>query len=108
MPKRELIGTVTSDKMTKTRVVEIPRKVRHPKYGKYVHQRTVCYVHDEKNESSLGDQVRITESRPMSRTKRWLMVEVVKRADSIDIAAARTTVADEVTGVAAAEGSAPE
>lgn len=83
MPKREMIGTVTSDRMTKTRVVEIPRKVRHPKYGKYVHQRTICYVHDEANDSRMGDTVRIIESRPMSRTKRWALVEVVTRARQI-------------------------
>ena len=85
MPKRELIGKVTSDKMQKTRVVEIARKVRHPKYGKFVRQRTVCHAHDEKNISSMGDTVRIVESRPLSKTKRWLLTEVVMKSTEVDI-----------------------
>lgn len=94
MPKREMIGRVTSDRMAKTRVVEIPRKVRHPKYGKYIHQRTVCYVHDEDNRSAEGDLVRIQESRPMSRLKRWVLLDVVEKASAIDVAAARTEAGD--------------
>jgi small subunit ribosomal protein S17 len=90
-----MIGTVTSDRMAKTRVVEIPRKVKHPKYGKFIHRKTVCYVHDEKNESHMGDLVRIEESRPMSRTKRWTMLEVVKKANVIGVAAAQVDSVDE-------------
>ncbi len=90
MPKRELTGRVTSDRMAKTRIVEIPRKVRHPKYGKYIHQRTVCYVHDEANSSATGDLVRIQESRPLSRTKRWVLLTVVEKATKIEAEAART------------------
>ena len=93
MPKRELVGRVTSDRMSKTRVVEIPRKVKHPKYGKYVHRKTVCYVHDEENSSKEGDLVKIIESRPLSRTKRWNLVEVVIKIDQINIAAARADAA---------------
>ena len=89
MPKRVVVGRVTSDKMHKTRVVEIPRKVRHPKYGKYVRQRTICYVHDENNESSLGDLVRIIEAAPKSKTKRWALVEIVERSREVDVAAMR-------------------
>ncbi|MEQ1902950.1 MAG: 30S ribosomal protein S17 [Pirellulaceae bacterium] len=85
MPKRELIGKVTSDKMHKTRVVEIARKVRHPKYGKFVRQRTVCHAHDENNISGMGDTVRIVESRPLSKTKRWLLTEVVTKSTDVDI-----------------------
>ena len=70
MPKRVETGIVTSDKTAKTRRVEIPRLVRHPRYGKYVRRKTICYVHDENNESHMGDLVEIVESRPMSRTKR--------------------------------------
>jgi small subunit ribosomal protein S17 len=66
--------------MTKTRRVEIPRQVRHPRFGKIIKKRTVCYVHDEKNESHLGDTVEIVETRPMSKTKHFLLVRVVKRA----------------------------
>ena len=79
---RNLTGIVTRDKNAKTRRVEVTRSVRHPKYGKYVKQRTICYVHDEKNESHLGDTVEIAESRPLSRTKRWNMVRVVTKAPS--------------------------
>ena len=69
MPKRVEIGIVTSDKAAKTRRVEIPRLVRHPRYGKYVRRKTVCHVHDENNESHLGDLVEIVESRPLSQTE---------------------------------------
>ena len=79
---RHLQGIVTRDKNAKTRRVEVERLVRHPKYGKYVKQRTICYAHDEKNESHLGDTVEIVESRPLSRTKRWLLVRVVTKAPS--------------------------
>ena len=82
-------GVVTSDKAAKTRRVEIPRLVRHPKYGKYLRRRTVCYVHDENNESHLGDSVEIAESRPRSKTKRWELVRVVTKGQVIDLAAMR-------------------
>ena len=77
--RRVVIGVVTSDKMNKTRRVEIPRLVKHARYGKYIRRRTVCHVHDEKNESHLGDTVEIMESRPISRTKHWRLVRVVIR-----------------------------
>jgi small subunit ribosomal protein S17 len=80
--RRVLQGVVTRDKMSKTRRVEVERLVRHPKYGKFVKRRTVCYVHDEKNESHLGDTVEIVESRPLSKTKRWELVKIVKKAPS--------------------------
>lgn len=80
--RRILEGIVTRDKMAKTRRVEVQRLVRHPKYGKFVKRRTVCYVHDEKNESHLGDTVEIIESRPLSKTKRWNLVKIVKKAPS--------------------------
>jgi len=80
MPKRVAVGVVTSDKTKKTRRVEIPRLVKAPKYGKYVRQRTVCYVHDPNDESHMGDTVEIVESRPLSRTKRWQLVRVVSRS----------------------------
>ncbi len=78
---------MTGDKTSKTRRVEIPRLVKHPKYGKYLRRRTVCYVHDEKNESHVGDTVEIVESRPMSRTKRWQLVRVVAKSRFVDVAA---------------------
>ena len=63
--------------MNKTRRVEIPRLVKHPKYGKYIKRRTICHVHDENNESHLGDTVEIMETRPLSKLKNWRLVRVV-------------------------------
>src|SRR6266568_5178184 len=78
--RRTAVGVVTSDKMNKTRRVEIPRLVKHPRYGKYIRRRTVCHVHDEQNESRQGDTVEIMESRPLSKTKHWRLVRVVIKA----------------------------
>jgi small subunit ribosomal protein S17 len=78
--RRVEIGLVTSDKMNKTRRVEIPRLVKHPKYGKYIRRRTICHVHDEHNESRQGDLVEIMETRPLSKMKHWRLVRVVTRA----------------------------
>ena len=89
MPKRVEIGVVMSDKTAKTRRVEIPRLVKHPRYGKYMRRKTVCYVHDENNESKSGDVVEIIESRPTSRMKRWALVRVVEKGKMIDLAAMR-------------------
>ena len=89
MPKKVATGVVTSDKMAKTRRVEIARLVKHPMYGKYVRRKTVCYVHDEDEESSLGDRVEIVESSPRSRLKRWDLVRVVEKSTAIDVAALR-------------------
>ena len=89
MPKRVRTGIVTSDKTAKTRRVEIPRLVKHQRYGKYVRRKTVCHVHDENNESSVGDLVEIVESRPMSRIKRWALVRVVEKGKMLDVAAMR-------------------
>ncbi len=81
-----LIGVVTSDKMTKTRRVEIQRLVKHPQYGKFIKRRTVCYVHDEGNESRTGDIIEIMETRPLSKLKRWRLLRVVTKAPSKVIA----------------------
>src|SRR5438067_10183843 len=80
MPKRQLIGVVKSDKMNKSRRVEIERLVQHKRYGKFMRRRTVCHVHDENNESHEGDTVEIMESRPMSKTKHWRLVRIVTKA----------------------------
>ena len=80
--RRVVQGIVTRDKNPKTRRVEIQRLVRHPMYGKFIKQRTICYAHDENNESHLGDTVEIEESRPLSRTKRWRLIRVVTKAPS--------------------------
>ena len=89
MPKKVSIGVVTSDRMAKTRRVEIRRKVQHPLYNKYVAQRTICYVHDENNESGEGDTVEIIESRPLSKKKRWQLVRVIAKSTAVDVTALR-------------------
>jgi small subunit ribosomal protein S17 len=89
MPRRILIGVVTSDKAAKTRRVEIERLVRHPRYSKVIRKRTVCHVHDEANESSTGDKVEIEESRPLSKLKRWRLIRVVEKNREIDVAGLR-------------------
>ena len=90
MPKRVVTGTVTSDSAAKTRRVEVPRIVRHTKYGKILHRRTVCHVHDENEESAAGDTVEIIESRPRSRLKRWELVRVVAKSTAVDVASLRS------------------
>jgi small subunit ribosomal protein S17 len=73
-------GVVTSNKMEKTITVAVERKVKHPIYGKFVKKTTKFHAHDEKNECTIGDTVRIMETRPLSKTKRWRLVEVVEKA----------------------------
>lgn len=73
------VGVVTSNKMAKTITVAVERKVKHPIYGKFVKKTTKFHAHDEKNECSIGDVVRIMETRPLSKTKRWRLVEVVEK-----------------------------
>src|SRR5438445_7981437 len=77
--RRVVIGIVTSDKMNKTRRVEIPRLVKHARYGKYIRRRTICHVHDEQNESHMGDTVEIMETRPLSKMKNWRLLRIVTR-----------------------------
>jgi small subunit ribosomal protein S17 len=72
-------GVVTSNKMQKTITVAVERKVKHPIYGKFVKKTTRFHAHDEKSECSIGDLVKIMESRPLSKTKRWRLVEVVEK-----------------------------
>jgi small subunit ribosomal protein S17 len=89
MPKRVAIGVVTSDKMKQSRRVEIPRLVQHARYGKYLRRKTVCHVHDEAEESHIGDTVEIVECPPKSKLKRWQLVRVVTKSQAVDIAAMR-------------------
>ncbi len=77
---RVLVGQVVSDKMDKTIVVQVMRRYRHPQYRKYVTERVKYKAHDERNEARVGDMVRIVESRPMSRDKRWRLQSVTERA----------------------------
>ena len=72
-------GVVSSNKMNKTITVAVERKVKHPIYGKFVKKTTRFHAHDEKNECSIGDVVKIMETRPLSKTKRWRLVEVIEK-----------------------------
>ena len=78
--RKLLIGTVVSNKMKKTIVVEVTRKKAHPLYGRVISIRKKFYAHDEKNDAHVGDTVRIEESRPLSRLKRWQLKEIVRKA----------------------------
>lgn len=78
--RKERIGIVTSDKMTKSIVVAVARKEKHPIYGKFVKKTSKFVAHDEKEESNIGDTVRIAETRPLSKTKNWRLVEILERA----------------------------
>lgn len=77
--KKRLVGSVVSDKMDKTVVVRVERLVRHPRYGKVLRRAKKYKAHDAKNECHVGDVVRIVESRPLSREKRWAVEEILKR-----------------------------
>lgn len=79
--QRSIVGKVVSDKMNKTIVVQIERKVKHPLYGKYVRKYTKLYAHDEDNTCNIGDLVKIEQSRPLSKTKCWKLVEVLKKEE---------------------------
>jgi small subunit ribosomal protein S17 len=78
--RRTAVGVVTSDKMNKTRRVEIARMVKHPRYGKYIRRRTICKIHDENNESRKGDTVEIMETRKLSKTKSWRLVRIITKS----------------------------
>jgi small subunit ribosomal protein S17 len=81
--RKRLTGHVLSDKMAKTVVVEVERLARHPRYGKVLRMRKKYKAHDEGNDCRVGDLVRIVESRPLSREKRWRVEEIVRRAEEI-------------------------
>jgi small subunit ribosomal protein S17 len=81
--RKARIGVVTSNKGDKSVTVEITRRVKHPKYGKYVNQRKRFHAHDENNECGVGDKVRIVESRPLSKTKRWRVAETLYKAPQV-------------------------
>jgi small subunit ribosomal protein S17 len=77
--RKTRVGIVSSNKMDKTITVKVERKIKHPLYGKFLKKSTSFHAHDEKNECSIGDIVKIMESRPLSKTKRWRLVEVVEK-----------------------------
>ncbi len=74
------VGKVVSDKMNQTIVILLERKLKHPLYGKTIRSSTKLYAHDEKREAHVGDTVRVMETRPLSKTKRWRLVEILERA----------------------------
>ena len=78
--RKERIGVVVSNKMEKSIVILVERKVKHPMYGKFVKKSTKFMAHDEKNEAGIGDTVRIMETRPLSKNKCWRLVEIVEKA----------------------------
>ena len=80
MPRRNLVGKVVSDKMDKTVTVVVEDRKSHPKYGKILSRSKKYHAHDEENKAKVGDRVRIIESRPMSRSKRWALEAVVEEA----------------------------
>lgn len=83
--RNEKVGLVVSTKMTKTIVVEVSRRVPHPLYQRIVTKRNKFYAHDEKGEAKTGDRVRIVETRPLSRLKRWRLTEVIWRASQVKV-----------------------
>lgn len=78
--RKERVGKVVSNKMTKTITIAVDRKVKHAIYGKFMNKTTKLMAHDEKNEAGIGDTVRIMETRPMSKNKRWRLVEIIEKA----------------------------
>lgn len=78
--RKQRTGTVTSDKMDKTIVVEVVEHVRHPLYKKYIQKTLKLKAHDEQNECKVGDKVRVMETRPLSRDKHWRLVEIIEKA----------------------------
>jgi small subunit ribosomal protein S17 len=78
--RKERIGVVTSDRMNKTILVSVERKLKHAKYGKFVKRTNSFMAHDEKQECGIGDVVKIMETRPLSKNKRWRLVEIIERA----------------------------
>ena len=82
--KKKLVGVVVSDKMDKTIVVEVARRVRHPRYQKVMTKYKKFYAHDEKGEAGMGDTVQLVESRPFSKLKRWTLEAVVRKTPAIE------------------------
>ena len=78
--RKEKVGKVTSNKMQKTITVAVDRKVKHPIYGKFVNRTTKFKAHDETNTAGIGDTVRIMETRPLSKDKRWRLIEIIEKA----------------------------
>ena len=93
--RKSRFGRVVSDKMDKTITVAVDRRVRHRLYGKVLKRISKLIVHDESNEYRVGDVVRVIETRPLSKTKRWRVVELIRRADSLEVEVAEAAEADQ-------------
>ena len=78
--RKTKIGIVTSDKMDKSRVIQVERTIQHPFYKKYIRKTSKFMIHDEKNESHIGDRIRVMETKPLSKRKRWRLVEILERS----------------------------
>ncbi len=78
--RKQRVGTVVSNKMDKSVTLKVERSVKHPLYGKIMKQSNKLVAHDEKNECNVGDKIRVAETRPLSKTKRWRLVEIIERA----------------------------
>lgn len=78
--KKERVGVVTSNLMNKSIIITVERKVKHPKYGKFIKKSSKFVAHDENNDSNIGDTVKVRECRPLSKTKKWRLIEVIERA----------------------------
>lgn len=78
--RKERVGRVVSNKMDKSVTIAIERKVKHPKYGKFMTKTTKLMAHDEKNECGIGDTIKVMETRPLSKNKRWRLIEIIDKA----------------------------
>jgi small subunit ribosomal protein S17 len=103
--KNAKVGSVVSTKMAKTIVVEVSRRVPHPIYKRIINKRKKFYAHDERGEAKMGDVVRIVESRPLSKTKRWTLGEVVRKAVQVSV---EPSALDVIPGVVQSPSAAPK
>lgn len=85
MPVKERVGRVISDKMDKTITVLVETRVQHPRYKKYIYRRKKLYAHDAKGEAHIGDTVKVRETRPLSKLKRWRLIEILHHSPSRDV-----------------------
>ena len=85
--RKVLVGEIVSDRMHKTITVKVERRMRHPIYERVIRRSKKYHAHDEHNQGRIGDQVRIMETRPLSKTKRWRLVEIMRRRAGVDVAA---------------------
>ncbi|PLV60221.1 30S ribosomal protein S17 [Thermotoga sp. KOL6] len=106
MPRKRMTGIVVSDKMDKTVVVAVERLVQHPLYKKYIKRTKKYHAHDERNECRIGDVVEIEETRPLSKTKRWRVVRIIKRFEPERVMKEKEEIQDELKEVVEEKGGA--